>query len=539
MLKLRTSTINPRSEFIFLIQIVLVFILPTPFTLNRFVPPAYTAYISERTEVGADVLKATAIDTDLDAKLVYSIVEPIKAASKTGIQLTSIVPYDFRTAFRINNETGQISVNNTLNHDQAAVTILTVKAVDVNAAFNKEAQFATAEVSIYVQSFVDTNPIFRNEGWTSLRPVVNVRVKEELPIDSVMFTLEAFDPVLEQTIQRFEIVQPDPFGLFKLKGDTGDVLLVKRLDYESLNDTHIEFSVKATSSDGIRESITLVRVAVENVNDHTPEFEQKSYRVAVVENTKSPEKILTVQAHDADATLTDLDKELGFNSISYSLSGPNAASFVINSKTGVVQIAPNQTIDRERDSVLKFMVTAEDAPGRNTETRRATVEVTITVLDVNDNAPVFAQKSYSAVIPESAETNSLVLNITADDPDEGPGGEIHYDFLNEGDANGLLRINSQTGEIRTKVPLTGKGRSEPYEIVVRAQDNGGQIEHQVSLFSDVTFVLYIGDVSANDGIPYFIAPKLGQIANITEVSTRTVDAIQILYNLYGGYSICT
>lgn len=465
------------------------------------------------------MLKATATDTDLDAKLVYSIVEPIRAASKTGIQLTSTVPYDYRTAFRINNETGELSVNSTLNHDQAAVIILTVKAVDVNAAFNKDTQFATADVSIYVQSFVDTNPVFKNEGWTSLRPVVNVRVKEELPIDSVLFTLKAFDPVLKETINKFEIVQPDTFGLFQLKGDSGDVVLIKRLDYEALNDTHIEFSVKATSNDGNRESTTAVRVTVENVNDNSPEFEQKSYRAALVENTKYPEKVLTVHAEDADATLTEVDKELGFNSISYSLSGPNAASFVIDNKTGAIQIAPNQTIDRERDAVLKFVVTAEDAPGRNTETRRATVEVTITVLDVNDNAPIFAQKSYSAVIPESAETNTFVFNITATDPDEGPGGEIHYDFLNEGDANGLLRINSQTGEIRTKVPLTGKGRSEPYEIIVRAQDNGGQIEHQVSLFTDVTFVLYIGDVSANDGIPYFIAPKLGQIANITEVST--------------------
>lgn len=491
------------------------------FYSHRFVQSSYTAYVSERTEVGTEVLTAAATDTDIDANIVYSLVEPIRAASKTGIQLTSIGPYDYRTAFRIDNSTGRILVNQSLNHDLAAVIILTVKATDSNAAINVEQQFATAEATIYVQSFIDTNPIFRHDGWTSLRPVINVRVKEELPIDSTLFTLQAFDPVMERPINKFEIVRTDPFGYFSMKENTGEILLAKRLDYETLNETEIEFSVKATTADGNRETVTNIKVSVENVNDNAPEFEQKAYRIVLVENSKYPEKVLTVHARDGDAVLDDNDRQIGYSSITYSLSGPNAASFIIDNITGVIQIAPNQTIDREKESILKLLVTAEDAPGKTIDSRRTSVEISITVLDVNDNAPMFSQKSYSGVIAENAEANSFVFNITAMDPDEGAGGEIHYDFLNEGEAQGLLRINSQTGEIRTRVPLTGKGRSEPYEIVVRAQDNGGRIDKQMSLFTDVLFMLYIGDVSANDGIPYFITPKLGQIANITEVSALT------------------
>lgn len=121
------------------------------------------------------------------------------------------------------------------------------------------------------------------------------------------------------------------------------------------------------------------------------------------------------------------------------------------------------------------------------------------------------------MIPESAAINTFVFNISATDPDDGPGGEIFYDFLIEGDAIGLLKINPKTGEIRTKAPLTGKGRSDPYDMVIRAQDNGGRVEKQKSLFSDVPFVLFIGDVISNYA-PFFIAPKLGQVANITEVN---------------------
>lgn len=131
--------------------------------------------------------------------------------------------------------------------------------------------------------------------------------------------------------------------------------------------------------------------------------------------------------------------------------------------------------------------------------------------------PSFSQKSYSAVVPESAAINTFVFKINAVDLDDGPGGEVNYDFLIEGDAIGLLKINGKTGEIRTNAPLTGKGRSEPYDMSIRAQDNGGRVEKQKSLFTDVPFVLFIGDVISNYA-PFFVAPQLGQIANITEVS---------------------
>lgn len=516
-----------------LITYFLTILLPIIFTKIkfsfqlRFVQPTYTAYVSERTKIGAEVLKTTATDTDVDSKIVYSITEPIKAASKTGIQLTSIASYNYRTAFRVNDTTGTIYVNNKLNHDLAAEITLTVKAVDVNAVYNKDKQFAITEVTIFVQSYEDTNPIFRNKGWSSSDPVIISTVKEEMPIGSTLFRLFAEDPVTGQSIEHYEIIEPDSFGFFGIDKESGTILLKKRLDYETLGLTDIQFTIKATSSDGERETVSNVKVTIENVNDNSPEFDQKIYRAMIVENSKYPEKVLTVQATDSDIELTESDRKIGYGTVSYSLTGSNAVNFIIDSKSGVIQIAPNQIIDREKVAELKFSVIAEDSSGKPTDTRRSSAEVIITVLDVNDNSPIFSQKSYSAVVPENSDINTFVFNINAFDPDEGPGGELHYDFLSEGEANGLLRINTKTGEIRTKASLTGKGRSDPYEMIIRAQDNGNRIENQKSLFSDVPFILYIGDTSANDGTPFFIAPKLGQIANITEVFLRRKEKFKI------------
>lgn len=315
----------------------------------------------------------------------YAIIIPIKAASKTGIPLTSIASYDYRTAFRIDATTGQIYVNHTLNHDLAAEIMLTVQVTDERAAHNRDKQWAKTEATIFVQSFVDTNPIFKNKGWISSNPIIKVTVKEEMPIGSTLFKLLADDPVLEQRIAHFELVEPDRHEMFSLNEKTGAVVLEKRLDYEALNDTLVQFTVKAISGDMQRASVSKVKVAIDNVNDNSPEFEHRVYRAALTENTKYPAIALSVHARDADLELTPLDREIGYSRVRYSLSGSNAVYFTVNEETGLIQIAANVTIDREKMAEMRFTVLAEDAAGRPTETRRSTCEVIVTVLDENDN----------------------------------------------------------------------------------------------------------------------------------------------------------
>lgn len=322
----------------------------------------------------------------MDAKLVYSIIDPIEAASKTGIQLTSIASYDYRSAFRIEPTSGKIFVNNTLNHDLAAEITLTVKVIDENAVYNKEKQTAKTEVAIFIQSYIDTNPIFKNKGWISSNPILKINVKEEMPIGSTLFKLIAEDPVMEQKINHFEIVEADRYQFFSLNEKTGAIMLEKRLDYEALNETVVQFIVKAISVDEKRATVSKVKVTVENVNDNSPEFDQKIYKAVIIENSKYPEHILTVHANDNDAEWTQQDRDIGFKRVRYSLSGSNAVNFIINEQTGLIQIAPNQTIDREKAAEMKFIVVAEDAIGKATETRRSSAEVIVTILDENDNA---------------------------------------------------------------------------------------------------------------------------------------------------------
>lgn len=76
----------------------------------------------------------------------------------------------------------------------------------------------------------------------------------------------------------------------------------------------------------------------------------------------------------------------------------------------------------------------------------------------------------------------------------------------------MFVINETTGEIKTKRQLTGKGRTEPYPLLARAQDNGNPPLH-----TDIQLSIYIGDVFANDGVPVFIRPSLDEVAYVSEV----------------------
>lgn len=186
---------------------------------------------------GEPVLKAAATDPDSDAYLEYSLVEPIRAVDKTGVALKSTAPYDYKSAFRINSTTGLITVNRMLDYQVAAVVILTVQAQDLNAVVDKDEQIAKVEVTIYIQAYSDDNPTFTNPGWSANNPTIRVTVPEEQPLGTTLLMLSAKEPTTGYQVQRFEMVrEDDDEGYVNVGVQSGNVVLSKRLDYETLNE---------------------------------------------------------------------------------------------------------------------------------------------------------------------------------------------------------------------------------------------------------------------------------------------------------------
>lgn len=487
----------------------------------------YLVYVSERAAIGETVLKVAATDPDSDAYLEYSLVEPIRAVDKTGVALKSTAAYDYKSAFRINSTTGLITVNRVLDYQVAAVIILTVQAQDLNAVVEPEKQITKVEVTVYIQAYSDDNPTFTNPGWSPNNPGIKITIPEEQPVGTTLLMLSAKEPTTGDIVQRFELVrEDDDEGYVNVGVQSGNVVLSRRLDYEALNQKFIRFKVRALARDyeiTRKMSEANVIVEVQDTNDNSPVFTQKDYKISVLESEKPAKVVLNVKAMDMDSSNTEQEVKRGYGEVRYSLTGENANMFEVEPITGNIQIATNTTLDREKQSVLRFYVVASDMPQGGAEQRSTRALVTVDVLDVNDNAPTFEQESYTAVIPENAPTNVSVVNITASDPDEGEGGTIYFDIIDEGEANGLFRINHTTGEIYSAKALTGKGRTEPYIMRIRAQDGG-----QPEMFSDVILTLYIGDVVSNDGVPLFIRPTLEEVAHIAENSTIGSPVFQVV-----------
>lgn len=78
--------------------------------------------------------------------------------------------------------------------------------------------------------------------------------------------------------------------------------------------------------------------------------------------------------------------------------------------------------------------------------------------------------------------------------------------------SGLFSLDSETGVLKVKAPLNGKGRTEAYEVTVRAVDQGTPQQ-----YSEAIIHLLIGDVSTNDGVPTFKRPAANEGATIMEV----------------------
>ncbi|XP_013185198.1 cadherin-87A [Amyelois transitella] len=478
-----------------------------------------TTYISEKTKIGNSVTKIVAYDTDINNKLKFSIKDPVKAFSKAGVQLKPNSPYDYRNIFRIDEDTGEIFVNGTLDYSQASIVILTIKVEDTNAELNKDKQHSYTEHTVYIQPYADKNPQFVNPGWTSSNPVIYHKIKEEQPIGSTVLVIMAEDPVSGHVISNFKVINSET-GLLQVDPLSGQVVLTKHLDYEELTSPNLTLTVQATSNDGSKHSTAKIIIEVININDNSPIFEKELYKVSVLESIKHSEQIVKVTASDADAVLTENDRLNGYSSLTYSLRGENSDLFTIDNVTGIIQVASNKTLDRERQSVLRLEVEAADTPAGGAQ-RRAAAAVLLDVLDVDDNAPVFDKSVYTAVVPENVPVGISVIRVTANDPDEGLGGEVRYELLDEGEANGLFSISPLTGEIVTTRELTGRGRTEPYRLVVAAADGGGHS-------GAAALAVYIGDVSENDGVPRFIRPAHGEEISISENATIGSPVYQVV-----------
>ncbi|KAJ7985830.1 hypothetical protein DPEC_G00344550 [Dallia pectoralis] len=225
-----------------------------------------------------------------------------------------------------------------------------------------------------------------------------------------------------------------------------------------------------------------VRVFISDVNDNKPVFAQTAYEVDVDEDADVGFAVLTVSANDEDE---------GANAkLRYQItSGNTGGVFDVEPEVGTIFIA--QPLDYEQNKRYKLLVLASDGKWEDY------TDVTVNVVNKNDEAPVFTVNEYYGSVTEELDGSPVfVLQVTATDPDKDADQEaLRYSLHGQG-AESEFIIDEVTGKIYAQRTLNREERAV-WRFVVLATDEGGE---GLTGFSDV--IINVWDI--NDNAPIFV-----------------------------------
>ncbi|XP_044732152.1 cadherin-related tumor suppressor [Chrysoperla carnea] len=406
-----------------------------------FDPKQYSASIAENASIGASVLQVSA--TDIDEGL-------------NGRVRFSISSGDTNRDFSIAEDSGVVRVAKNLNYERKSRYLLTVRAEDCAGDISGgEVRSDVAELSISVSDINDNPPTFLDSPYIAY-------VMENIipPNGGYVITVEAYDadsPPFNSLVRYF--IKEGDTDIFRINASTGEISLLRALDREVQEEYVLSLVAMDTGSPPLT-GTGIVRIIIQDVNDHSPEFEWPSYKATVKENLPKGTWIITPKATDRDS---------GLNAkIRYSLLGDKVERFHVNQDDGTVTTAVE--LDREETDVYYLTLMAQDCS--TTEPRVTTVNLTITVLDDNDNSPVFSSSVYTVSVPDRTQAGQFVFGAKAVDADINNNSKLVYSL--SGPDIEKFTINKETGVIRAteELSLGGLGRGKLFEIQIKASDSG-------------------------------------------------------------------
>uniref|UniRef100_A0A5F9C8U8 Protocadherin gamma subfamily A, 4 n=1 Tax=Oryctolagus cuniculus TaxID=9986 RepID=A0A5F9C8U8_RABIT len=263
--------------------------------------------------------------------------------------------------------------------------------------------------------------------------------------------------------------------LFALNARSGGLVTAGRIDREELCAQSAPCLVNINILVEDRGKLFGVEIEITDINDNNPKFQVENLEV----------KFNEMAAPGARYPLPEaVDPDVGVNSLqSYQLS-PNQ-HFSLDMQTGDdgavnPELVLERALDREQEAVHHLVLTASDGGDPR---RSSTAHIRVTVLDTNDNAPVFAQPTYRVQVPENVPQGTRLLTVRASDPDEGANGQVAYKFrkINEKQSP-LFLLNETTGEISTARSLDYEECSF-YEMEIQAEDGGALLGRTKVLIS--------------------------------------------------------
>ncbi|XP_053383201.1 protocadherin Fat 4-like [Mercenaria mercenaria] len=387
----------------------------------------YTKEVDECSGPGTKILRVNATDADTTAQfntVTYWLEEYNKTFyvdHSTG-DLFLIGPLDCDTPQNITNYTFQIYATDDVKMENNSI-------------------FTTVEVT--VSNCNDNAPVFTED-------IYQCEIQEN-KIGEFNCSLQASD--LDGDTLSYEIMKSPQTENFNISSPNGLLSVVTPFDYDKMDTKEVFLNVSA--SDKKYTSYATVIVTIVDENDERPVFEGVPYVFNITENmTIVPHLVGSVRVSDVDS--------------SFNLSLNRTCSDTYNisvSENG--DIIANRRFDYEDGThSLHCEIMARD---KLTEVVKQ--DLTINIIDVNDNAPVFANESSGVSITENASKGTSVIEVSASDADNSSMyNQVTYSIFG-GNHMELFKINANTGMVSTDQSLASHG-GENIVLIIAAEDNG-------------------------------------------------------------------
>ncbi|XP_031508119.1 cadherin-23 isoform X5 [Papio anubis] len=433
----------------------------------QFSNASYEVAILENLALGTEIVRVQAYSIDNLNQITY------RFDAYTSTQAKAL--------FKIDAITGVITVQGLVDREKGDFYTLTVVADDGGPKVD-----STVKVYITVLDENDNSPRFDFISDSA------ISIPEDCPVGQRVATVKARDPDAGSNGQVvFSLASGNIAGAFEIvttNDSIGEVFVARPLDREELD----HYILKVVASDRgtpPRKKDHILQVTILDVNDNPPVIESPfGYNVSVNENVGGGTAVVQVRA-------TDLD--IGINSVLsyYITEGNKDMTFRMDRVSGEIATRPAPP-DRERQSFYHLVVTVED---EGTPTLSATTHVYVTIVDENDNAPVFQQPHYEVLLDEGPDTlNTSLITIQALDLDEGPNGTVTYAII-AGNIINTFRIDRHMGVISTAKELDYEISHGRYTLIVTATDQCPILSRRLT--STTTVLVNVNDI--NDNVPTF------------------------------------